>query len=948
MRLRAVRSLCLLSLWLSIPLLAANSWTPIGLDGGIVYRLAIDPATPSTLFAATLAGAFRSTDSGVSWTKVFHLECATIAVHPTNSSIVFLLNRSREVYKSTDGGLTFALSNSGITAVTQGSIFGRFAFQPGNPNVMYYAWQSGLFKSVDGGASWTASDSGAVNAQSVLDIAVDSADPQVVYLALRSKGVYKSPDAGATWNPANTGLPVSGSNVSLSAFAQDPSTPQNLFAVSNVDRHVYASTNGGTSWSVRSTSDPGRLSSLLVAPGGGLTLYAGGVDDAGGSATHELAIFKSTDGGVTFADASASSAPSFGLAAPLAIPSASPLTLYASLGDGLSRTTDGGTNWSQLNLGLRADEPSYPMAFSPTSPSTWYVGYLQGGIHVTADGGTNMSRASGGLVSASIGAIVVDPTNPQILLAGASTKESLNDDQYALYMTRSTNGGLSWNPVKNPAYPADLTALQPTAFAAVPTSPATFFALTATEGVYKSTDAGVNFVEMNAGLPSTFTLYNSIAAADNSGTTLYVGSTNGLFKTIDGGASWVSSGTGLPSLNIREVLVSPAAPQRVIVLSGTALYRSENSGATWNLLPVTFPSTINALAMDPVTPSTIYASGSMTGVSSRTIWFYRSTDAGTTWQPLTSKGLDVIAVFRLTVDRANTNRLLIGGRGGISALIMDLSDCTQSISPIAANYASSAGQGSVSVTAPAGCAWIADAPTGSFVTITGGATGSGNGTVTYTVSQNTTGQARTTTVLIAGRAFEVTQNAAGVATFALTATASPAQVAASWGAVSGATSYQVRRSANGGSFNLVTTVATLSHNDATIAAGTGYLYRIHAIDAGGNVIAYSNVDLAVPFSYTDSAITAGATPIRAQHLDDLRLATNAARVAAGLSAMTFTGTIGSANPILGTHLVECRTALDSARSAVGLTPIVYTDATITAAATKIKAAHINDIRTGVQ
>ncbi|MDP9193502.1 MAG: hypothetical protein M3P06_17555 [Acidobacteriota bacterium] len=948
--LRAQRFFCLLSLFLSAPVLfAANSWTPLGLSGGVVFSVAIDPATPSTLFAATLAGGFRSVDGGANWSKVFHLECAAFAVHPANSSIVFLVNRSREVYKSTDGGLTFALSNAGITAAIQGSIFGRFAFQPGNPEVMYYAWQSGLFKSTDGGSNWVASDSGAVNAQSVLDLAVDSADPQVVYLVLRSKGVYKSPDAGATWNAASTGLPFSGPTISLSAFAQDPSTPQNLFAISGDDDRLYASTNGGTAWTARSANSLEGMSSLRVAPGDGLTLYSGGRDIVGVSATYKRFVFKSTDGGVNFANTSASSGAAFSSAAPLAIPAASPLTVYANLGDGLSKTVDGGTNWTPINIGLRADEPGYPIGFSPTAPSTWYVGYAQGGIHITADGGTNMSRASGSLVEGSIGAIVVDPTNPLILLAGGATKASLTDNQYVVYMVRSTNGGASWNPVNNPTFPTGTTALQPWGFVAVPTGPTTFFALAASEGVYKSTDGGLNFVAANTGLPVTFTLYQSIAAADNSGTTLYAAtSSQGLFKTTNGATSWTAVGAGLPSLNIREVLVSPAVPQRVFVISGTALYRSDDAGGTWNPIGASFPSSVLALAMDPVSPATIYATGSITGAASRTIWFYRSTDAGQTWQAVTSEGIDAIAVFRLTVDRENTNRLLVGGRGGISRLTLEVSDCTELISPITANYSSAGSGGSVSVTAPVGCAWAASAPAGSFVSITAGTTGSGDGTVDYTVEQNATGNARTTTLTIAGRSFEVTQSAAGVATFALTATASPAQVASSWSAVAGATMYEVRRSSGGGSFNLVTSVAALVHADTTISAGSGYLYRIHALDSGGNVLAYSNADLAVPFVYTDASIVAAATAVKAQHFLDLRLAANAARAAAGLSASTFTGTIVSGNSILRTHLVEIRTAIDSARAAIGLTPLTYVDGTITAGSTTVKAAHVNDLRNGVQ
>src|SRR5207249_3212024 len=116
-----------------------------------------------------------------------------------------------------------------------------------------------------------------------------------------------------------------------------------------------------------------------------------------------------------------------------------------------------------------------------------------------------------------------------------------------------------------PTYPSASTNLQPWGFVAVNTSPTTYFAISASEGVYKSTDAGVTFARSSTGLPAinTFTTYWSIAAADNSGTTLYVATTAGMFKTIDGGANWAAPGSGLPALGFRAAVVSPAAPQRI-------------------------------------------------------------------------------------------------------------------------------------------------------------------------------------------------------------------------------------------------------------------------------------------------------------------------------------------------------------------------------------------------
>ncbi|HEX8070048.1 MAG TPA: BACON domain-containing carbohydrate-binding protein, partial [Pyrinomonadaceae bacterium] len=86
--------------------------------------------------------------------------------------------------------------------------------------------------------------------------------------------------------------------------------------------------------------------------------------------------------------------------------------------------------------------------------------------------------------------------------------------------------------------------------------------------------------------------------------------------------------------------------------------------------------------------------------------------------------------------------------------------CTYSIAPTSQSFTAAAGTGSVSVTAGAGCAWTA-VSNDSFLTITSGASGTGNGTVNYSVAANTTSSQRTGTLTIAGQTFTVTQAAGG-------------------------------------------------------------------------------------------------------------------------------------------------------------------------------------------
>src|SRR4030095_15826530 len=89
------------------------------------------------------------------------------------------------------------------------------------------------------------------------------------------------------------------------------------------------------------------------------------------------------------------------------------------------------------------------------------------------------------------------------------------------------------------------------------------------------------------------------------------------------------------------------------------------------------------------------------------------------------------------------------------------SNCTYSISPTSQSYAASGDRGSVHVTPKANCAWTAVSNV-NWLTITSGASGSGNGTVGYSVAANTGGSQRMGTLTVAGQTFTVTQAAAAL------------------------------------------------------------------------------------------------------------------------------------------------------------------------------------------
>lgn len=210
--------------------------------GGRIDDIAVAETSPRTIYLGAAAGGlWKSTDSGMTWTPLFDNEpdpsIGAVAVAPSNPSIVWVgtgeaNNRQSAswgdgVYKSTDGGTTW--SHMGLDDT---QAIGRVVIDPTNPDVVYVAavghlWGSnaerGLFKTADGGKTWNKvlfinDDTG------VTDVAIDPQSPTTLYAAAYERrrttwgfngggpnsGVYKSTDAGANWTKLTADLPNTG------------------------------------------------------------------------------------------------------------------------------------------------------------------------------------------------------------------------------------------------------------------------------------------------------------------------------------------------------------------------------------------------------------------------------------------------------------------------------------------------------------------------------------------------------------------------------------------------------------------------------------------------------------------------------------------------------------------------------------------------------------------
>ncbi|MDT7605152.1 MAG: hypothetical protein QOF61_3149, partial [Acidobacteriota bacterium] len=161
-----------------------------------VYRLAFDPTNSGTIYAATARGVFKSTNGGNSWTPAStglpgspSLPIVSLAIDPASPNTLYAASQFAGVFKSTDGGGSWSAANNGLTATFNGtpSVLptNAVAINPLAPATLYAATNLGVYKTTDGGATWAASNNGLAN-KIINGVVVDRLTPANVYAATSS------------------------------------------------------------------------------------------------------------------------------------------------------------------------------------------------------------------------------------------------------------------------------------------------------------------------------------------------------------------------------------------------------------------------------------------------------------------------------------------------------------------------------------------------------------------------------------------------------------------------------------------------------------------------------------------------------------------------------------------------------------------------------------------
>jgi hypothetical protein len=168
------------------------------------------------------------------------------------------------------------------------------------------------------------------------------------------------------------------------------------------------------------------------------------------------------------------------------------------------------------------------------------------------------------------------------------------------------------------------------------------------------------------------------------------------------------------------------------------------------------------------------------------------------------------------------------------------------------------------------------------------------------------------------------------------------RVRITWSAVANAANYRVERSTNNVTFTPVATVNALTLDDTTVTANASYLYRVVAIDGGGNAGVPSARDVAA----TRQFVSDPQRVLRASHVSDLRTAINTFRASFGLGAVSYSRpTIPAGSQLKRSDVNEMRDAVNAARAAAGLPAFVWAE-TI-AVGTPLKWSHFRELQTAI-
>lgn len=660
--------------------LQATDWANIGPDNvaGRVLSLAIDPTDTLTIWAGTASGGlWRSQTGGQgadAWDRVETgfpaLAVSCIALDPANPDTMYIgtgeVGRygrgqvgtpgSRSSYglgvlKSTDRGATW--STTGLNwLIDQRRGVQALRMQPSNPRVLWAATTEGLYKTLDGGANWSVMNPLLM----CMDVAVHPLTPNTVFAAFGQlgtpaapdAGLYRTQDGGVTWTKLTSILPATNFGRTALSISKGGGVLYAGIANASTSRitALYRTLNNGTTWTSRSTVNYAASQAwydnvVACSPADSNRVFAAGLDvylsTAGGAS-----LTPKTDWSIGYEQ----SVPPGGPEGPVQYVHAdqhaivfnpkNPNVVYVGCDGGVFKSGDGGTKWAGVNGGLVTTQ-FYSGFADAAPPSDIAIGGLQ-------DNGTvryNTTNNSWDKIFGGDGGwCAIDPTDPNILY-----EEYVYSNIY-----KSTDGGLNWVEIHPIGGSTTANFIAP--FVLCPSAPNVLYA--GRLAVEKSVDGGANWSYPDGNASWNGTPLATIGVSATSPDTLVAatgssaaGAIIEVRRSVDGGASWQTAATALPTLFPTDVAFNPNAGAQVwLSFSGYGsphVFKSSDAGLNWTNQSGNLPDIpTQCVVVDPADSNAVYV-GTDLGV-------YESFDGGATWAPA-STGMPPAMVTDLVIER---------------------------------------------------------------------------------------------------------------------------------------------------------------------------------------------------------------------------------------------------------------------------------------------------------
>lgn len=649
-----------------------KSWSSEGPYGCWVKCMEIDLQNPEIIFAGTLKGIYKTTNGATNWSKTnfSKKQVTVIKIAPSNSNIVFAGTKSDGVFKSTDGGDTW--QSAGMDSL----VIHALCIDPDDSNVIYLGTESkknvfmnlvptgGIYKSVDGGASWAylPFPSELNKLEKVTAIAVDPTFPDFIciggYDLINSMGgIYTSSNKGISWHSHKLSGCSSEDCLSLEIIHEEHDLGTIIALVDECERGnvCYKGPFFGDSWT-EICKGLGR--SMKVDPNNPNYIYFGTTE-----AERNIVAFDQANKQFLYPE----TVPE-GLTDPTAIlvkPGNNTMentTIYMGFVDvGVFKSIDWATTWSKNNVGindLNIDDISINPDYSDRA-----VAAIDGlyGLAKKENEGSSWTVENFGYAALNVSSVAINPYDSDMIFCGLETVISMDYQGYLSYRF-SDNNGVDWTNkdiyyVSPPHGFGWKYKMSEIAFSS--SDPKIRYiadagSSLASGGLYKTIDGGSNWSrKYDMGV-------TAMAISPSDQNEVYVGTSAAgyISRSVDGGNSWTTispTGSGIWVDDVYDIEVT----QNEMVLAATSNGLMKWSGGTnWTKISGIPTNITTSIVIDyDFSPNVIYVGTGTHGV-------YQSSNNGQTWTAF-NDGLGSNLVNRLRISSSDPKMLYAATGEGV-------------------------------------------------------------------------------------------------------------------------------------------------------------------------------------------------------------------------------------------------------------------------------------------